>query len=83
MMSNDAPNRSAIIPRETWWWLGLALLMLLASWLYLRGYNVSLPFIEHSRRSRSTCWRRKHIYRHRIMLDPYFHDAAPPGHEHD
>ena len=36
-----------ILPRSKWWWFALALLLLLASWLYLRGYNVSLPYLEH------------------------------------
>ncbi len=36
----------SIIPRSKWWWLGLALLLILAGWLYLRGYNASLPFIN-------------------------------------
>lgn len=40
----ESANQNEIIPREKWWWLGLALLLLLASWLYLRGYNVSLPY---------------------------------------
>ena len=33
--------------RWRWWWLGLALLLILAGWLYLRGYNASLPYIDH------------------------------------
>ncbi len=41
-------NTLPIIPRSKWWWLGLALLLLLASWLYLRGYNTSLPYIDHN-----------------------------------
>lgn len=45
-MSESADN-SAIVPRSKWWWLGLALLLVLAGWLYLRGLHVSLPFIEH------------------------------------
>lgn len=36
-----------ILPREKWWWLGLALLLMLAGWLYLRGYDVSLPYLDH------------------------------------
>ena len=36
-----------ILPRQKWFWTCLALLLLLAGWLYLRGYNVSLPYIEH------------------------------------
>lgn len=37
----------AIVPRSKWWWVALALLLLLAGWLYLRGYNVSLPYLDH------------------------------------
>ena len=37
----------ALIPRSKWWWVALALLLLLAGWLYLRGYNVSLPYLDH------------------------------------
>ena len=40
-------NNASILPRSKWWWLALALLLILAGWLYLRGYNVSLPFIRH------------------------------------
>ncbi|MYD08636.1 MAG: hypothetical protein F4X02_01215 [Chloroflexi bacterium] len=36
-----------ILPRDKWFWLGLALLLMLAGSLYLRGYNVSLPFFAH------------------------------------
>ncbi|MYE25857.1 MAG: hypothetical protein F4X87_01305 [Chloroflexi bacterium] len=45
-MSESADN-SEIFPQSKWWWLGLALLLCLAGWLYLRGLHVSLPFIEH------------------------------------
>ncbi len=46
-MSGFDRDNPFILPRERWWWLGLSLLLLLAAWLYLRGYNVSLPYIEH------------------------------------
>lgn len=36
-----------IFPRSKLWWLGLALLLALAGWLYLRGYDVSLPYFDH------------------------------------
>lgn len=36
-----------IWPRLKWWWLGLGLLLMLAGWLYVRGYNVSLPYFDH------------------------------------
>ena len=43
----SVPEAKSILPRSKWWWAGLALLLVLAGWLYLRGYNTSLPFIEH------------------------------------
>ena len=46
-MQTDASAKCTILPREKWWWLGLGLLMLLAGWLYLRGYDVSLPYFAH------------------------------------
>lgn len=46
-MTTCEARRAEILPRERWWWLGLALLLMLAGWLYLRGYNVSLPFFAH------------------------------------
>ena len=46
-MLPDSTGKNHILPRAKWWWLGLALLLTLAGWLYLRGYDVSLPFIEH------------------------------------
>ena len=41
----DTPRHNHILPRAKWWWVGLALLLMLAGWLYLRGYNVSLPYM--------------------------------------
>lgn len=46
-MRGDRADNPFLLPRERWWWLGLCLLLTLAGWLYLRGYNVSLPYIEH------------------------------------
>ncbi len=46
-MTENRIDNVHILPRARWWWLGLALLLVLAGWLYLRGYNVSLPYIEH------------------------------------
>ena len=43
-----AAETRPIFPREKWFWLGLALLLLVAGSLYLRGYNVSLPFFAHA-----------------------------------
>ena len=37
----------SILPRERWWWLILSLLLVLAAWLYYRGYDASLPYIDH------------------------------------
>ena len=47
-MTTTETGSPHVLPREKWWWLGLALLLLLAGWLYLRGYNVSLPFFAHA-----------------------------------
>ena len=46
-MPDSASTSTPIIPRTRWWWLGLALLILLAAWLYYRGYNASLPYIDN------------------------------------
>ncbi len=46
-MSQNASSGKSIIPREKLWWLGLLLLLLLAGWLYLRGYLVGLPYLVH------------------------------------
>lgn len=66
-----------ILPREKWFWAGLLLLLLLAGWLYLRGYNASLPFIVH------------HDEPHHLLAAQHtidfghargvFHEAYPPG----
>ena len=71
------PDVRSILPRAKWWWLGLALLLFLAGWLYLRGYDVSLPFIEH------------HDEVHHLLAAQHtidfghargvFHEAYPPG----
>ena len=76
-MPQDAPSASPIIPREKLWWLGLLLLLLLAGWLYLRGYNVSLPFIAHVDEP-------QHLLAAQHLIDDgtasaVYHDAAPPG----
>ena len=73
----DTPWDSGIIPREKLWWLGLLLLLLLAGWLYLRGYNVSLPFIAHVDEP-------QHLLAAQHLIDDgtasaVYHDAAPPG----
>ena len=71
------PDDTSILPRSKWWWLGLALLLILAGWLYLRGYNVSLPFIEHSDEVH-------HLLAAQHTIDfgharGVFHEAYPPG----
>ena len=76
-MPQDASSASPIIPREKLWWLGLLLLLLLAGWLYLRGYNVSLPFIAHVDEPH-------HLLAAQHLIDDgtaraVFHEAYPPG----
>ena len=67
---------TTILPRSKRWWLGLALLLVLAGWLYLRGYNVSLPFIEHHDEP-------QHIIAAQHVIDfgheHGVHDQYPPG----
>ncbi len=71
-----AADSRPMLPREKWFWLGLALLLLLAGWLYLRGYNVSLPFIEHHDEA-------MHMIAGQHLVDfghgAGVHDAYPPG----
>ena len=79
MQSNQADGlpRVQIIPRENWFWLGLALLLMLAGWLYLRGYEVSLPFVEHVDEP-------QHLLAAQHLIDEgtaraVYQEAAPPG----
>lgn len=70
-------NSSAIVPRSRRWWLGLALLLMLAGWLYLRGYNVSLPYILPTAEP-------QYLLGAQHVIDdgtarPVFHEAYPPG----
>ncbi len=46
-MSAPVTDRDSLFPREKLWWFGLLLLLLLAGWLYLRGYQVGLPYLVH------------------------------------
>lgn len=68
--------RDEIIPRSPWWWLSLALLLILAGWLYLRGYNVSLPYIDHNDEP-------QHVIAAQHIIDfgheSGIHDQYPPG----
>ena len=76
-MRTNRENHSSVLPRSRWWWIALGLLLILAGWLYLRGYNVSLPFIEH------------HDEVHHLLAAQHtidfghargvFHEAYPPG----
>ncbi len=55
----------------------MALLLILSGWLYLRGYNVSLPFIEHHDEAH-------HLLAAQHTVDEgharaVFHEAYPPG----
>ncbi len=46
-LTERSGDSQTTMPRAKWWWFALCLLLILAGWLYLRGYNVSLPYIEH------------------------------------
>jgi hypothetical protein len=74
---NLPPNNNTIFPRSKWWWLAVGLLLLLAAWLYLRGYNVSLPYLEHVDEP-------QHLLAAQHLIDDgtaraVFQDIAPPG----
>ncbi len=76
-VNENATATGPILPRERWWWIGLALLMLLAGSLYLRGYNVSLPFFAHGDEAH-------HLLAAQHEIDfgharGVFHDTYPPG----
>lgn len=61
-----------------WWWLGLALLLTLAGWLYLRGYNVSLPFLAHNDEL-THLLAAQHSIDFGTARSIANHDAYPPG----
>ena len=71
--SGDKP----VFPRQRWWWLGLCLLLMLAGWLYLRGYDVSLPYFAQIDEPH-------HLLAAQHEIDtgtarPVGHEAYPPG----
>ena len=72
----DQTHSETIIPREKWFWAGLALLLILAGWLYLRGYNASLPFFVHGDEP-------QHVIAAQHIIDfgheSGVHDQYPPG----
>lgn len=74
-------NRSAILPRSKWWWLGLALLLVLAGWLYLRGLHVSLPFMDQV--DEAYHWRAAQLLidvgHVRDLTHLGYHEGYPPG----
>lgn len=39
---------TSVLPRSRYWWLALTIILILAAWLYYRGYDASLPYIDHS-----------------------------------
>ncbi len=76
-MVQEFASRNEIIPRSKWWWLGLGLLLLLAAWLYLRGYNASLPYFANNDEAH-------HLLAGQHEIDfgharGVFHEAYPPG----
>ena len=72
----DQTRNETIIPREKWFWAGLALLLMLAGWFYLRGYNASLPFFVHGDEP-------QHVIAAQHIIDfgheHGVHDQYPPG----
>ena len=71
----------AIVPRSKWWWFGLAFILLVACWLYLRGYNVSLPYMDHFDESMHLAAAQHVIeFGHiRDLLPLGYHEGNPPG----
>ena len=70
-------DEASILPRLTWWWLGLALLLVISGWLYYRGYNLSLPYIDHVDEQ-------QHTLAAQFIIDDghtraVHHEAYPPG----
>ena len=77
-MLPDPANSSPILPRSKLWWLALALLLILAGWFYLRGYNVSLPyFAQHDELVHLVA--AQHIIDFGSARNFRNHDAYPPG----
>ncbi len=76
-MPFESTIHKPILPRSRLWWLGLVLLLLLAGWLYFRGYNASLPFIKHVDEPH-------HLLAAQLTIDDgsarrVNHEAYPPG----
>ena len=67
-----------VLPREKWWWLGLTLLLLLAGWLYYRGYMGSLPFLDHVDEPNHLL-SAQHLIDEGSARNPLWYDAYPPG----
>ncbi len=47
-MAQMVEEARPIIPRSGWWRLALTLILVIAAILYYRGYNASLPYIDHT-----------------------------------
>ena len=77
-ITEDRLRPHPVLPREKWWWLALGLLMLLAGWLYIRGYDTSLPFIEHVDEPNHLL-SAQHLIDEGSARNPLWYDAYPPG----
>lgn len=77
-MTQTVETPASILPREQWWWLGLVLLLILAGWLYLRGYNVSLPYLDHVDEPNHIL-SAQHLIDEGSARNPLRYDTYPPG----
>ena len=81
MSESAIDNKSDIVPRSKWWWFGLAFMLLVACWLYLRGYNASLPYMVQGDESLHLAAAQHVIELGHIrdLLPLGYHEGNPPG----